>query len=487
MLRQLGRLEEAIHTRTSLHLNPADMQVQSRLDLALDAQKMIIKISSKTQENPLQAIRISTPGWAGEPVKMEDGAAIQPFHCLPFVEGSTYGLELQYPHATQCNVINDNGTPRFEWEPGGALKGGEFMFFSPIDNAKYYLFNTRLDILPPPGHVIRTEPHARFFTDDAGTVPLPMIGHLQNEWYPRPIFVVFRAPRPGQRHIFRKDEPYAQLLFVPQEMKYEITEMAPEEQAAREAMTKQIQIARDSICTRKWYNSTANEQDNHYKVLAAAFAKGGKAEVERKVREGAERQTTALPHDKSIAECLDMGRSHFKSSHYLDAANLFALILRRDPNNAEAMNYLGICMIVMGNRAGGLLMMAQAVATRPNSPKFHRDLGEMHRRLGHFREAEAALRASLNLNPNNPDALSLLGLTQAQQGNLAEGMTSCQTAIAMARSMPSAHVRLGYVLCKLKRKDEARASLEAARTIGPGFDAAQCLGVPQAELDAIFG
>ena len=252
---------------------------------------MIIKVGAKNNDLPLKAIRISTPGWAGEPVKMEDGAAIQPFHCLPFVEGSTYGLELQYPHATECHVINEGGVPRFSWdflnEPGGSLKGGEFLFFSPVQNAKYYLFNTRLDILPPPGHVIRTEPHPRFFTDDLGTVPLPMIGHLQNEWYPRPLFVVFRVPRPGQRHIFRKGEPYAQLLFVPQEVKYEITKMSPEEQAAREAMTKQIQFARGSISTRQWYNSTNNEQDNHYKVLAAAFAKGGGPEVERK---GAQRR-----------------------------------------------------------------------------------------------------------------------------------------------------------------------------------------------------
>jgi tetratricopeptide (TPR) repeat protein len=452
---------------------------------------MIIKVGAKTDDLPLQAIRITTPGWAGEPVKMEDGAAIQPFHCLPFVEGSTYGLELQYTYETECHVINDNGAPRFEWnsmkEPSGDLKGGEFLFFSPIQNAKYYLFNTKLDILPPPGHVIRTEPHPRFLTDDAGTVPLPMIGHLQNEWYPRPLFVVFRAPRPGQRHIFRKGEPYAQLLFVPQEVTYQITKMSPEEQAAREAMTAQIQFARNSIATRQWYNSTKNEQDNHYKVLAAAFAKGGKAEVERKVREGVERQTSALPYDKSIAECMDMGRRHFESSHFIDAANLFSHILARDPNNAEAKNYCGICMVVLGNRPGGLKLMAEAVAMKPNSPKFHRDLGEMLRRMGRFQEAEAAFRASLNLYPNNADALSLLGLSQAQQGKLGDGLKSCEAAVAMAPSLPSSYARLGFVLNKLARNDEARASFEAARAIAPGFSVAQCLGLPQVEVDALLG
>src|SRR5262249_3844267 len=152
-------------------------------------------------------------------------------------EGCTYGLELVYPFETECQVVNDNGDVRFEWdfarEPGGVLTGGEFMHFAPRRATKYYLFNTRVDIQAPPGHVLRTEPHPRSFTDDIGTVPLAMIAHLQNEWYPRVLFVVFRAPRPGERHVFRKGEPYVQLLFVPQRVRYEPTPLSPEEEAAR--------------------------------------------------------------------------------------------------------------------------------------------------------------------------------------------------------------------------------------------------------------
>jgi hypothetical protein len=286
---------------------------------------MIIKVSFKGTELPLRPIRISSPGWAGDPVKMEDGAPIQPLHCLPFVEGSTYGLELLYPHETPCHVVNDNGVPRFEWdfmnEPGGPLEGGEFLFFSPIEKARFYLFNTRLDIQPPPGYVIRTEPHPQFFTDDTGTIPLPMIGHLQNEWYPRPLFVVFRVPRLGQRHIFRKNEAYAQLLFVPQQQKYEITWMTSEEEEARYELRKNIQSARGDIATKQWYNATNNEQDNHYKVLAAAFGRGGQAEVERLVKEGIERRLKGLPYDKSIEECMALANQHLQSGHYQEAGS----------------------------------------------------------------------------------------------------------------------------------------------------------------------
>ena len=112
-------------------------------------------------------------GWGGAPDPMADGSHPQPWHCLPFVDASTYGLELVYPYETECRVVNENGAVRFDWdparEPGGILSGGEFMFFNAKGAPEYYLFNTRLDVQAPPGHVLRTEPHPHYFTDGTGT------------------------------------------------------------------------------------------------------------------------------------------------------------------------------------------------------------------------------------------------------------------------------------------------------------------------------
>jgi hypothetical protein len=187
---------------------------------------LTIKYSPYVKAMPPQAIQTTPAGWSGEGQIREDGTTVKPWHALPFALGSTYGLEVVYPYETECHVIGADGTVRFEWdftqEPGGVLTGGEFRAFSPVDASKYYLFNTRLDLRTPPGYVLRTEPHPRYFTDDTGTVPLAMIAHLQNEWYPRLVFVVFRAPRQGQQHIFRKGEPFVQLLCVPQRVKYDL-------------------------------------------------------------------------------------------------------------------------------------------------------------------------------------------------------------------------------------------------------------------------
>ena len=55
---------------------------------------------------PPRPIRLEIPGWAGDTSKMEDGSVPQPWHCNPFVEVSTYGLELIYPYDAECHVAN---------------------------------------------------------------------------------------------------------------------------------------------------------------------------------------------------------------------------------------------------------------------------------------------------------------------------------------------------------------------------------------------
>src|SRR5947207_12525839 len=119
-------------------------------------QNLNIKYATYVNAPPPRPIRIEVGGWSGPAEKMVDGSEPQPWHCLPFVEGSTYGLELVYPYEAECHVVGANGTIRFEWdfakEPGGVLTGGEFRAFAPVDASKYYVFSTRLDLVPPPGY-----------------------------------------------------------------------------------------------------------------------------------------------------------------------------------------------------------------------------------------------------------------------------------------------------------------------------------------------
>ncbi len=395
----------------------------------------------------------SSGGWAGPPVKMEDGSDPQPWHCLPFVEGSTYGLELVYPYENECHVVNDDGAIRFDWdyasEPGGGVTGGEFVLFSPVRASKYYLFNTRLDIQTPPGYALRTEPHPRFFTDDTGTVPCSLIGHLQNEWYPRLTFVVFRAPMPGKRHIFRKGEPFVQLLFVPTRAPATTsTQMTSEEAEQRRELEQAIQRNRFEVAENRWRIPTASRSTIITSSWRVPSRGRGWRASKKWLRTRASGMIWPFPRMKTWASPSSEAQQLLDQQKFEQAQEIFLHILSQHPDNAEALTNSGICFACMGNMIAGYNMMARAVALQPKVVRFHTNLAELLRRMGRFAEAEASIRSALGLNPNDPNLLASLGLIFVQQGRAAEGYPLYQRASALGCSMPATHLKMGLVLAQ---------------------------------------
>jgi len=408
---------------------------------------------------------------------MIDGSEPQPWHCLPFTEGSTYGLELLYPYETECQVVNEDGRVRFDWdfsaEPGGMLTGGEFVTFFPKEASKYYVFHTPLNVQAPAGYALRTEPHPRFFTDDTGTVPLSLIGNVQTEWWPKRLFVAFRAPRPGQRHVFRKSEPFAQIIFVEQNADFEPVLMSPAEEALRRELEQGISIANPQMARNIWHNPVGFEFNDHYKVLARAFGRGGGAAVEDEIRRSLERHQLALPHDKTIEQCLELAEQFLATDDYVRARALYLHILDRAPDNAEALCRLGIVAACSQSTMLAFDLMSKAVALQPGSAFYQGNLGELLRRMERYPEAESALRAALALNPRDPNMLSSLALALANQRRIPEAVDACRAALSLAPQSPLIYARMGSVLALGGQATGAKTYFETALKLDPALEEAR--------------
>jgi hypothetical protein len=237
---------------------------------------------------PPQPIKLQIPGWAGLAVGHGDGAAAQPWHCPPFVDGSVYGLELIYPFDSECYVCLRNGKIHFDGdftqETSAFLNGPPFKEFAP----HHYGFTSSLDLLVNEDMVVRIEPHPRYYTDLAGDCPCPVPGHIHTAFWPKIFFVVFKAPLPGQTHAFRKGEPYAQILVLPRKVQYEIKEMSEEESKARQRMSDDVVRCKDELARHKWVDNVGNHFDDKYKVLQTAFLKGGKPGVDAELAKAGE-------------------------------------------------------------------------------------------------------------------------------------------------------------------------------------------------------
>jgi hypothetical protein len=220
---------------------------------------------------PPKRIKLEIPGWAGIDKNHSNGAVPQPWHCPPFVEGSTYGLELIYPFDSECVVENLDGNIVFNCdfskEVGYDHPDPPFKCFAP----GHFGFTSSFDFFPPKDHIIRIEPHPKYFTDHSWTTPLPVPGHIQGEWWTKIFFVVFKEPPIGGRYIFRKGEPYAQILILPKKVEYKIEEMTSVEKTKRMYLDNNSNV----FIKESWKDHKGNVFDDKYRNLGCEFAKGG--------------------------------------------------------------------------------------------------------------------------------------------------------------------------------------------------------------------
>jgi len=253
----------------------------------MNTQKLEIKYRNWFKGIPLRPIKLEIPGWAGDSHGHSDGDKPQPWHCPPFVAGSTYGLELLYPFDTECHVKNVDNELIFDGDfsaeqEGCPIKLPPFMSFAPQG---HFGFTSSIDIKPPPGYIVRLEPHPRYYTDATQTVPCAVAGNIQGEWWPKIFFVAFKPPFPGQKYIFRKNEAFAQILILPRKFVYDIKEMTEEEKNHRSRSEKIINEHGKYLSKNRWTDCTGNTFDDRYKVLQNIFDKYGIEGIDSAVEE----------------------------------------------------------------------------------------------------------------------------------------------------------------------------------------------------------
>lgn len=273
--------------------------------------------------------------------------------------------------------------------------------------------------------------------------------------------------------MFRKGEAYAQLLFVPHDARYRLTPMTPEAESRRRELEYNIAQTKSRIADNEWHNPAGDEFDNHYKLLARAYAQGGLEAVESIVRKATLEREQSLANDKPVAECLKIALEHLKAWRYAEARDLYFAVLRREPTNAEACFRLGVIAASTSVPELALKMMSRAVQFEPSSPAYQANLGELLRRLNRLGEAEACFRASLRLDPRQPGIVSAQGLTLAQQGRVSQGLEMCRAAVAAAPGVALIQYRLGQVLAIQRQFANARAAYERALAIDPALDDAR--------------
>jgi hypothetical protein len=214
--------------------------------------------------------KLEIPGWAGAREPRANGSQEYAWHCVPFSESARYGIELFYPFDNELTVTTRDGRLILDGDfgpsPGGDLQWPPFRSFG----EKFYTFQVLLDLKVEPGFAVRTEPHPRFYTDPTETTPIA-VPALVRRWWPMMFFMVFKSPAEGRTHIFRPDEPMAQIIIVPEEANFELFPMDEEESAERELQSRRIYESRSRLSAdTTWTSATNTVFDGTYRHMLGA-------------------------------------------------------------------------------------------------------------------------------------------------------------------------------------------------------------------------
>jgi predicted O-linked N-acetylglucosamine transferase (SPINDLY family) len=205
----------------------------------------------------------------------------------------------------------------------------------------------------------------------------------------------------------------------------------------------------------------------------------------------------------SAAGLLQEALEHHRGGRLAQAEACYRRVLEREPENVDALHFLGVVAYQRGEHEQAERLIARALSLNAANAPAQNNLGNVLRERGRAEEAMAAYRRALELAPDYLDAhlnlgaalvgarrfddaeaayrrlvgvrpesvegLINLGNVLREQGRLDEAIASYRDAIRLRPDIATAHYNLGCCLRDRGSPDEAIESLGRAVALDPGM------------------
>ena len=177
-----------------------------------------------------------------------------------------------------------------------------------------------------------------------------------------------------------------------------------------------------------------------------------------------------LKFDPDNADALHfLGLLHYQQGDPLQASELIRKALATKPSYAEAHSNLGVALAALGKSDEAIAAYRRAIAIKPDFAEAHNNLGNALAALGKADDAVIAYRSSIAIKPDYADAQHNLGNALTALGKTEDAMAAYRRAVAIKPDFPEAHYNLGNALVKLAKTDEAVATYRRAIAIKPDY------------------
>ncbi len=182
---------------------------------------------------------------------------------------------------------------------------------------------------------------------------------------------------------------------------------------------------------------------------------------------------SAILHANLCAVLINEGRAEEAIQHGKRAVEL-------KPRLMEAHYHLANALAAAGQFEEAVKEYEAGLDLRPDSAEIRHNLGVAYFQLDQADRAVAELKKAAALKPTWADPHQTLARVYASQGQFANALKSCQTALSLDSKNPLNHVLMGDILMDLDRPGDARGVFQHALSLSPGLPGAE-RGMARAE------
>jgi tetratricopeptide (TPR) repeat protein len=143
--------------------------------------------------------------------------------------------------------------------------------------------------------------------------------------------------------------------------------------------------------------------------------------------------------------------------------------LNSEPNDYRSLEILGVALDKLGDRAGAVAALQQAVLLRPDAAAAHGNLGNALLHAGDWARAIAAFRKAIHLEPDSSGFHGSLGIALLRGGNRTDAIAELREAVRLKPDDPGAHGNLGLALRDSGNLAGAIAEQREAIRLKPDF------------------
>ena len=161
--------------------------------------------------------------------------------------------------------------------------------------------------------------------------------------------------------------------------------------------------------------------------------------------------------DKQLSpdQALNLARRYKADGNVTRAENIYRQILKAVPEYHAAYHELGLLAVDKGQVAEATRLVSKAIALNDGIYLYHRNVGELYRRLGSLEKAVSAGRRATTLKKDDFNAHYNLGLALADSGLMQEAADSYHRALALNPKHGLSWNNLGAALEKLGNESAA--------------------------------